>query len=89
MLWFLAIAAEQGLVVDRYEDRAVGRMGKDAAGKIAVTRVVLSPAVTFAGRQPTESEHAAMHHAAHEKCFIASSVKSDVTCQPSLIEPEP
>lgn len=86
MLWFLALAAEKSLVVDRYEDKAFGRMGKNDAGKIAVTRVVLSPAVTFAGRSPTEDEYAAMHHAAHEKCFIANSVRSEITCQPTLID---
>jgi organic hydroperoxide reductase OsmC/OhrA len=79
MLWFLDIAARRGFVVDSYEDAAVGVLGKDAAGKLAMTTVTLRPVVTFAGeRRPTEAELDAMHHEAHEVCFIASSVKTDV-----------
>lgn len=85
MLWFLAIAAERGYVVDRYRDEAGGRLGKNAAGRVAMTRVTLRPAVQFGGaQQPTVGEIAAMHHEAHDKCFIANSVKTEVHCEPRL-----
>jgi organic hydroperoxide reductase OsmC/OhrA len=83
MLWFLSLAARRGLVVDSYRDEAVGVMSKDASGKPALTRVTLRPEVHFAGdRRPTADEVAALHHAAHEECFIARSVKTDVRCEP-------
>jgi organic hydroperoxide reductase OsmC/OhrA len=83
MLWFLSIAAQRGLVVESYRDEAVGIMGKDAAGKMAMTRVTLHPEVRFSGDpRPAEDEVAALHHEAHEKCFIANSVKTDVRCEP-------
>jgi organic hydroperoxide reductase OsmC/OhrA len=49
-----------------------------------MTRVTLRPRVTFAegSRRPSPAEHEAMHHEAHERCFIASSVKTDVRCEP-------
>jgi organic hydroperoxide reductase OsmC/OhrA len=83
MLWFLDIAARRGLRVDRYEDQAEGVMGKDAAGKVAVTRVTLRPDVKFSGESiPTREEVERLHHEAHEECFIAGSVKTDVRCEP-------
>lgn len=83
MLWFLSIAGKRQFVVDRYRDEAVGVMGKGADGRIAMTRVTLRPRVDFAGdHRPQPDEIAAMHHEAHEKCFIASSVKTDVRVEP-------
>jgi organic hydroperoxide reductase OsmC/OhrA len=77
MLWFLHIALQRKWVVDRYVDEAVGVLDKTW-----VSRVTLRPRVTFAGRQPTAEEHRALHHAAHEKCFIANSVKTEVLIEP-------
>ncbi|MGE0580928.1 MAG: OsmC family protein [Steroidobacteraceae bacterium] len=83
MLWFLAIAAGRGFVVDRYLDDAGGVLGKDTAGRLAMTRVTLRPAVQFSGaKQPAAGDIAAMHHEAHEKCFIANSVKTEVRVEP-------
>lgn len=83
MLWFLSIAARNGYCVDRYTDDAVGTMAKNAAGKLAMTRVTLRPHVIFAGdRMPTPSEIDAMHHEAHDECFIANSVTTEVRCDP-------
>jgi organic hydroperoxide reductase OsmC/OhrA len=89
MLWFLSIAAKHGFVVDRYRDEAVGVMGRNAAGKIAITRVTLRPAIAFAGpaaggRLPAPEELDAMHQEAHAKCFIANSVTSEVRCEPRI-----
>ncbi|KVX81434.1 OsmC family protein [Burkholderia ubonensis] len=77
MLWFLSIAAQRRFVVLRYRDAAQGTMAKNDAGKEVVTRVVLKPAVTFGGeRAPTDDEVKALHHAAHEACFLANSVRT-------------
>lgn len=83
MLWFLSIAAKRGFLVDSYRDEAIGVMGKDLSGKLAMTRVTLRPEVRFGGdRQPSADELIAMHHESHEQCFIARSVKTDVRCEP-------
>lgn len=86
MLWFLSIAARYGYRVDRYLDTPVGRMGRNAKGRIAMTIVTLQPAVTFSGDMlpgPTEIRH--MHHEAHEACFIANSVRTEVRCDPVFV----
>jgi len=83
MLWFLSLAAKAGHVVDRYSDAAEGVMTKNAAGKLWVSQVTLRPKVTFAsGHGPTPGTLEALHHKAHDECFIANSVKSEVRCEP-------
>jgi organic hydroperoxide reductase OsmC/OhrA len=83
MLWFLSIAAKEGLVIERYQDRATGVMEKNSEGKLAMTRVTLRPKVIFSGpRLPTRQDIVDMHHVAHEQCYIANSVKTDVRCEP-------
>ncbi len=80
MLTFLAIACKQKFVVDSYEDAAVGHMEKNAAGKMAITRVELHPKITWGGeKHPTAEELDKIHHAAHDNCFIANSVTTEVT----------
>jgi organic hydroperoxide reductase OsmC/OhrA len=83
MLWFLAIARKRGYVVDRYCDAAIGRMGRNADGRLAMVEVELHPDVQFAGdKRPDSAQLEALHHAAHEQCFIANSVKTAVRCVP-------
>jgi organic hydroperoxide reductase OsmC/OhrA len=83
MLSFLYVAAKRGFVIDAYRDEAVGVMSNNEAGKLAITRVTLHPDVQFGGdRRPTTDEMMDMHHAAHEECYIAQSVKTDVRCEP-------
>lgn len=83
MLWFLAIAAKRQWCVDRYFDAATGIMDKNAEGKTAMTLVTLHPDVLFSGeRQPTREELDQLHHEAHDACFIANSVKTEVRCEP-------
>jgi organic hydroperoxide reductase OsmC/OhrA len=83
MLWFLHLAAKAGFVVERYEDRADGVMAKNAEGKLAMTLLTLRPRVDFAGeKRPERADIEALHHKAHEECFIANSVKSEVRCVP-------
>jgi organic hydroperoxide reductase OsmC/OhrA len=80
MLTFLAAACKKRFLLDEYVDQAVGHMEKNSEGKLAITRVELHPKLRFAGdKQPTEQEIDEMHHFAHENCFIANSVKTEVT----------
>lgn len=80
MLSFLAVAARKKITVLSYEDDAVGFMEKEG-GKLWITRTVLRPKVTFE-TAPDAAVIAEMHHLAHEQCFIANSVKTDVTVEP-------
>lgn len=85
MLTFLAIAAKRKLSLDSYDDDAVGVLEKNAAGKLAITRVTLRPRIVWsAGATVTAEALAKMHHDAHEACFIASSVKTEVTVEPPI-----
>jgi organic hydroperoxide reductase OsmC/OhrA len=82
MLTFLAIAAKKKFVLDEYVDEAVGIMEKNAQGRFAITRVTLRQQLKFSGdKQPTPQEIEEMNHAAHEQCFIANSVKTEITIQ--------
>ena len=83
MLTFLAIAAKKRLVVNSYDDRAVGVMTKNEAGRLAITAVTLSPRIVFAGAGPDPTTLDRMHHLAHEQCFIANSVTTRVTVVPA------
>jgi organic hydroperoxide reductase OsmC/OhrA len=88
MLFFLSIAAARGHVVESYVDNAVGLLGKDGAGRKAMTNITLRPDIVFAGGDwPSEEEIAAIHHEAHDKCYIANSLKTEITVEPA-IEPE-
>ena len=78
MLTFLAIAARKRLVVERYEDAAVGRMEKNAEGRLAVTEVRLRPRVTFGGTPPARDVIERLHETAHQHCFIGNSVRTEV-----------
>jgi organic hydroperoxide reductase OsmC/OhrA len=83
MLTFLAIAARKRLVVDSYVDNAVGYLEKNSAGKLAVTRVVLRPKITWSEEtEVSVSELDKLHHEAHEGCFISLSVKTEVKIEP-------
>lgn len=87
MLWFLSLAAQRGFVVERYEDEAEGTLAKDDAGRLAMTEVTLRPHVVYApGAAPSEDEDRALHHEAHERCFIANSVRTDVRVAPRFSE---
>jgi len=82
MLFFLSFAARGGFVVDDYVDHAVGVMEKGSDGKIAITRITLRPAIRFSGeRQPTAGELAQLHHRSHDACYIANSIKAEVTVE--------
>ncbi len=81
MLTFLHKAREAGFVVTAYRDQAEGVMRNTPEGKIALTRVTLRPEIAFDGLTPDAGQLEALHHAAHEDCFIASSVKTEVVVE--------
>jgi organic hydroperoxide reductase OsmC/OhrA len=84
MLFFLSIAAKRGYIVDRYTDAAIGNVGKNGDGKLAVTKVVLEPKVSFAGENmPTAEQIRQMHEKSHDLCFIANSVRTEVIVRTS------
>jgi len=79
MLFFLSFAAQAGFVVDEYEDSPVGIMSKNEHGKLFVSKVTLNPAIVFSSsKRPSPEELDALHHRAHEECYIANSVRSEV-----------
>jgi organic hydroperoxide reductase OsmC/OhrA len=83
MLTFLAVAAKRRLSLDSYRDEAVGVLEKNAEGKLAITRVTLRPQIKWsAGLTVSASDLEKMHHDAHVGCFIANSVKTEITVEP-------
>jgi organic hydroperoxide reductase OsmC/OhrA len=86
MLTFLYLAAKQGLIVESYQDDAVGVMTKNARGKLFVSKVALRPRIAFAGaQQPNAAQLAELHHHAHEECYIANSVVTEVVVEPAPV----
>lgn len=79
MLFFLDFARRGGFVIDTYEDESEGVLAKDAEGRMAMTVVTLRPRIVFSGdKRPTREEADELHHRAHEACYIANSVKTEV-----------
>jgi organic hydroperoxide reductase OsmC/OhrA len=79
MLWFLSLAAEQGFVVDDYADAAEAQMGPIGFGRQGILAIVLHPQITFSGeRTPDDAAVRQLHEVAHERCYIANSLRSEV-----------
>ena len=84
MMSFLYVAMRAGVVVERYEDDAVGVMRKNERGAVWVAAVTLRPRVAYGGAaRPTAEEIDRLHHLAHEQCFIANSVKTEILIEPA------
>src|SRR5215207_9866088 len=81
MLSFLYIVAQRGFVIESYDDDAIGEMTTTDDGKQWISKITLDPKIVWAGATPTSDELAEMHHAAHEGCYIANSIKSDVVIE--------
>lgn len=82
MLTFLSIAAKRRYVIDSYIDEAIGDLTTGENGKEWVSKVVLRPKIIFSGgKQPTREQLEKMHHMAHENCFIANSVKTEIVTE--------
>ena len=82
MLFFLDFARRAGVVVTCYEDEAVGEMAKGSDGKVRITRVTLRPRIVFGGGEPDQAVLGDIHHKAHEACFIANSITSEMVIEP-------
>jgi organic hydroperoxide reductase OsmC/OhrA len=82
MLTFIDLARHAGLNILSYEDEAVGVMEEIAPKRKAVTKVTLRPKIVFGGTPPDKAKLDALHHQAHELCFIANSVTSKITIEP-------
>jgi organic hydroperoxide reductase OsmC/OhrA len=84
MLWFLSIAAKQGYRVESYSDKAAGMLARGPNGKLCMTAVTLRPHVTFSGTKlPMADGVRAMHEQAHAECYIANSVTTHITTEPT------
>ena len=83
MLFFLFYAAKKRFVVESYVDHAVGHLGKNEAGRQAMTRVILRPAMQFSGTAPSADELRSLHDHAHHECYIANSVTTKVEVEPA------
>ena len=81
MLTFLDLARRDGVVIRSYEDEAIGIMEEIAPGRRAVTKVTLRPKMVFGGEPPDQAKLDALHHKAHELCFIANSVTSKIVVE--------
>ena len=83
MLWYLHLCAVAGIVVTAYRDDAEGVMEEGADGGGRFAQVTLRPTVTVKAGADLKTARA-LHHDAHEKCFIANSVNFPVGCQPDI-----
>ena len=81
MLFFLDFARRAGLVVTGYEDEAEGEMHKGSDGKVRITRITLKPRIVFSGEEPDQAAIDELHHKAHEACFIANSITTEVVVE--------
>ena len=80
MLTFLALACKKRFVVESYTDEATGTLGAGPNGKWAITKIELHPRIEFSGdKNPTPEQIAELHDFAHQECFIANSIKTEVT----------
>lgn len=84
LLTFLYLASKRGYTVNAYSARAVGRLEKNDKGVPWVSRVELYPQIEFAGDVPSAESLNQLHHDAHDQCFIANSVKTDIVVCPEI-----
>ena len=79
MLTFVYLAGKQGFQIDRYEDESVGVTTKNEKGVPWVSLVTLNPKIVYSGeKSPTPADEKHLHHLAHEQCYIANSIKTEV-----------
>ena len=82
MLTFLYVAFKQGFQIESYDDEAVGVLEKNAQGVMWVSKVTLKPVIVYGGdKLPSPAEEEKLHHSAHQYCFIANSVKTEVVVE--------
>ena len=82
MLWFLHLAAKARIDVVAYEDEATGVM-PEGDEPLRITEVTLRPRITVEG-DASEERIRKLVHTAHEHCFIANSLKSEILIEPTI-----
>lgn len=82
MMTFLYLASKRGLVVNRYEDAAEGELSRNDSGRYWLSRVNLRPRIDWDGNAPDAATREELHHQAHEECFIANSVRTEIRWEP-------
>ncbi len=85
MLFFLSYVSSAGYIAESYEDASEGVLEKGIDGRVMMTRVTLHPVVTFGGKGPSQSEFDAWHHKAHEECYVANSVRSEIVVEARFV----
>lgn len=79
MMTFLALAAKAKWPVADYQDHATAHLGKNAKGRMSVTRVDLHPVVRFdEGFTVDAQDLEQMQHRAHRYCFVANALADSV-----------
>ena len=78
MLWFLHLARDAGFIIESYRDEAEGKIGRDDRGMMAMVSISLRPEIRFDGQAPDGAQLETLHHQAHEKCFVANSLRTEI-----------
>ena len=78
MLTFLYLAAKAGFNIAAYSDNAVGEMASLPDGRQWLAKITLDPNIEWLGETPTSEQLAELHHNAHEQCYIANSIRSEI-----------
>lgn len=86
MLFYLSLAANAGYEVGQYHDAAEGMMLADADGRMSITHIKLRPRVSFVSDAPNDASDQVLHGLAHTKCFIANSLKAQITIEPLIVK---
>ena len=82
MLWFLHLAAKARIDVVAYDDDAVALMPEDTE-PVRITEIALRPRIAVAG-DASEERIRKLAHTAHEYCFIANSLNSRMSIEPTV-----
>jgi organic hydroperoxide reductase OsmC/OhrA len=82
LLWFLHLAAKARIDVVEYEDEAEAEMPEDEE-PVRITRIVLRPRIAVAS-EVGEERVAKLVELAHERCYVANSLRSEVLLEPSI-----
>jgi organic hydroperoxide reductase OsmC/OhrA len=85
MLWVLSIASKRKFRVLSYTDDALGFMSLGQNNKMFISKIVLRPHLVFAEEHlPTVEDVAILHDLAHQECFIANSILSEILIETQL-----
>ena len=83
LLFFIAICSKKRLILEHYQDNATAYLEKNAEGELVISKVLLRPEVRFAqGVEVAWEAIEKIHHQAHERCFLARSVRSEIIIEP-------